>query len=122
MAGTTWLMTCCGSNRYDNERAGDFEPLRHLPVGKNIVLGVVSTKSPKLESLDNLEARVHAAAEVIARGQGRNVSEVIDTSLGVSPQCGFASMSQGGGLGMTMEIMWDKLLLVKQLAQRIWST
>jgi hypothetical protein len=63
---------------------------------------------------------VHAAAEVIARGQGRNVSEVIDTSLGVSPQCGFASMSLGGGHGMTMEIMWDKLLLVKELAKRIW--
>jgi methionine synthase II (cobalamin-independent) len=85
------------------------------------VLGVVSTKSPDLESLDDLAIRVHLAAGVIARGQGRSVSQVMDTSLGVSPQCGFASMSLGGGVGMTMDIMWDKLLLVKHLAKRIWS-
>ncbi|KAJ5715597.1 uncharacterized protein N7483_012778 [Penicillium malachiteum] len=106
---------------YDNDRSGDFEPLRHLPVGKNVVLGVVSSKSPDLEDLDELVQRVHSAAEVIARGQGRGVEEVIKTSLGVSPQCGFASMSLGGGRGMTMEIMWEKLLLVQQLAERVWS-
>ncbi|KAJ5618481.1 hypothetical protein N7528_006592 [Penicillium herquei] len=105
---------------YDNDRSGDFEPLRHLPVGKNVVLGVVSTKSADLEDLDELVQRVHSAAEVIARGQGRSVEEVIQTSLGVSPQCGFASMSLGGGRGMTMELMWEKLLLVKRLAETIW--
>ncbi|KAJ5727037.1 hypothetical protein N7493_006064 [Penicillium malachiteum] len=106
---------------YDNDRSGDFEPLRHLPIGKNVVLGVVSTKSPDLEDLDELVQRVHSAAEVIARGQGRSVEEVIQTSLGVSPQCGFASMSLGGGRGMTMELMWEKLLLVKRLAETIWK-
>jgi methionine synthase II (cobalamin-independent) len=107
--------------RYDTERAGDFEPLRHLPVGKNVVLGVVSTKSPELEDLDELVTRVNSAAEVIARGQGRSVDEVLESTLGVSPQCGFASMSLGGGRGMTMDIMWEKLLLVERLAKRVWG-
>ncbi|KAJ5960766.1 uncharacterized protein N7479_007916 [Penicillium vulpinum] len=106
---------------YDTERAGDFEPLRHLPISKNVVLGVVSTKSPELEDLDELVSRVYAASEVIARGQGRTVAEILDTSLGVSPQCGFASMSLGGGKGMTMELMWEKLVLVRDLADRIWG-
>ncbi|KAJ5087139.1 hypothetical protein N7456_010755 [Penicillium angulare] len=106
---------------YDTERAGDFEPLRHLPIGKNVVLGVVSTKSPDLEDLNELVNQVRVAAEAIARSQGRSVEEVIKTSLGVSPQCGFASMSLGGGRGMTMERMWEKLLLVKELAERIWN-
>lgn len=107
--------------RYDTERAGDFEPLRHLPVGKNVILGIVSTKSPELEDMDELVARVNSAAEVIARGQGRSVDEVLESTLGVSPQCGFASMSRGGGSGMTMDIMWGKLLLVERLAKRVWG-
>ncbi|KAJ5640246.1 uncharacterized protein N7484_008108 [Penicillium longicatenatum] len=106
---------------YDTDRAGDFEPLRHLPIGKNIVLGVVSTKSPDLESLDDLVTLVHSAAEVIARGQGRSAEEIIQTSLGVSPQCGFASMSLGGGRGMTIDGMWQKLSLVQHLAEHIWN-
>ena len=93
-----------------------------MPIGKNVVLGVVSTKSADLEKVDDLVDRVHSAATVIARGQNRSVDEVIATSLGVSPQCGFASMSKGGGQGMTMKGMWDKLLLVKQLADRIWGS
>lgn len=70
---------------YDTERAGDFEPLRHLPVGKNVVLGVVSTKMSELERIENLVAKVNAAADVIAKGQGRGREEVIQTLLGVSP-------------------------------------
>ncbi|OQD89475.1 hypothetical protein PENANT_c002G10900 [Penicillium antarcticum] len=106
---------------YDTERAGDFEPLRHLPIGKNVVLGVISTKSPELEDIEEMVARVYAAAEIIARGQSRTVADVLDSSLGVSPQCGFASMSKGGGEGMTMFLMWKKLVLMKDLAHRIWG-
>lgn len=105
---------------YDTERAGDFEPLRYLPVGKNVVLGLVSTKLAEMERIEDLEARVYQAADVIARGQGRSREEVIATSLGVSPQCGFASASTGHGVGMTMDRMWEKLQLVQQLAARIW--
>ncbi|RAH65467.1 cobalamin-independent methionine synthase II family protein [Aspergillus aculeatinus CBS 121060] len=106
---------------YDTERAGDFQPLRYLPVDKNVVLGVVSTKSPEMESLDELEARVYAAADVIAQGQGRSRQQVLDTTLGVSPQCGFSSISRGRGIGMTDEKMWEKLQLVQNLAERIWG-
>jgi len=106
---------------YDSDRAGDFEPLRHLPVGKNVVLGVVSTKDSKMESLGELVGKVNSAADVIARGQGKTREEVIRDSLGVSPQCGFASMSQGGGVGMTEERMWEKLVLVRDLARKIWT-
>lgn len=105
---------------YDNERAGDFAPLRHLPVGKNVVLGVVSSKDPELEDLDELVERVGEAADVIAKGQGRTREEAVRNVLGVSPQCGFASMSEAGGVGMTEERMWEKLVLVRDLARRIW--
>jgi methionine synthase II (cobalamin-independent) len=88
---------------YDSDRAGDFEPLRHLPIGKNVVLGVVSTKDLEMESLEELVGKVNSAADVIARGQEKTRQEVLQNSLGVSPQCGFASMSQGGGVGMTEE-------------------
>ena len=71
--------------------------------------------------MDELVSKVRSAAEVIAHGQGRSVDEVIQTTLGVSPQCGFSSNSLGKGLGMAMEIMWEKLLLVKHLAERVWN-
>jgi methionine synthase II (cobalamin-independent) len=106
---------------YDTERAGDFEPLRHLPVGKNVVLGVVSTKAPELEDMEDLVKKVHAAADVIAKGQDRSREGVIQTSLGVSPQCGFSSRSVAGGKDMTFDRMWEKLVLVKDLARRIWG-
>jgi methionine synthase II (cobalamin-independent) len=105
----------------DSERSGGFEPLRHLPVGKNVVLGVVSTKVAELEDLDVLERRVESAADVIAEAQGRTREVVLKEALGVSPQCGFASMSVGGGKGMNMERMWEKLVLVRELAKRIWG-
>ncbi|XRM45702.1 hypothetical protein ABZX51_008779 [Aspergillus tubingensis] len=106
---------------YDTERAGDFQPLRHLPVGKNVVLGVVSTKAPELETVEELQARVYEAADVIAQGQGRSRQEVLDSSLGVSPQCGFSSVSYGRGIGMTEERMWEKLQLVQKVAERVWQ-
>ncbi|OOF91450.1 hypothetical protein ASPCADRAFT_155201 [Aspergillus carbonarius ITEM 5010] len=94
---------------YDTERAGDFQPLRHLPVGKNVVLGVVSTKETTMEKLDELEARVYEAAEVL------------DSTLGVSPQCGFSSASRGRRVGMTEACMWEKLQLVQKVAERVWK-
>jgi methionine synthase II (cobalamin-independent) len=70
---------------YDSERAGGFEPLRYLLVGKNVVLGVVSTKSPEMKDIDELVERVGNAAEVIARVQGRSKGDVVREVLGVSP-------------------------------------
>lgn len=106
---------------FDDERSGDFEPLRFLPQGKSVVLGVVSTKRVDLEDIDELAMRVQDAAAVIAKGQGRSVEEVLHDSLAVSPQCGFASQHQGGGEGMTEEKQWAKLGLVRDLARKLWD-
>jgi len=105
---------------YGTKRIGNFERLRYLPFGKNVVLGVVSTKDPKMEDVEELMGRVEQATDVIANGQGRSREEVMRDSIGVSPQCGFASMSLGGGVGMTEDKMWEKLVLVWDLARRIW--
>ncbi|KAK4090847.1 hypothetical protein PCL_03456 [Purpureocillium lilacinum] len=103
---------------YDNPRSGGFEPLRFLPVGKNVVLGVVTTKDPALEDAGMIKDRVRQAAQIIAEGQGRPVSDVM-RSIGISPQCGFASVAVGAE-GMTEERMFAKLRLVKQVAKDLW--
>ncbi|KAI1179130.1 hypothetical protein F4777DRAFT_535730 [Nemania sp. FL0916] len=104
----------------DVDRAGGFAPLRFLPRGKNVVLGLVSTKTPGLEDPKVLKEKVYMAAKVIADAQGVDVSEALDC-LGVSPQCGFSSSSLIGGTGFTEEIMWEKLELVRQVASDVWG-
>ncbi|KAJ6450376.1 hypothetical protein C8R45DRAFT_1043477 [Mycena sanguinolenta] len=105
----------------DPERDGSFAPLRFLPQGKSVVLGIVSTKTGELEDIAMLEARVREAAEVIAKGQGRSAEEVLEDTLAVSPQCGFASVSVNAGKGVTEEKMWAKLVLLRDLARRLWK-
>ena len=104
---------------YDDPRSGGFEPLRFLPRGKNVVLGVVTTKETQLEDAAALKHRVLEAAEIIAKGQGRSVKEAMG-SIGISPQCGFASMAAGGADGMTEQKMFEKLTLVKNIAEELW--
>ncbi|KAF2485736.1 hypothetical protein BDY17DRAFT_110819 [Neohortaea acidophila] len=104
----------------DAARQGDFAPLRFLPRGKNVVLGIVSTKRPELEKMEELRAAVREAAEVIAAAQGVEPS-VAAGCLALSPQCGFSSSSLAGGKGMTMEGMWEKLVLVRDAARGIWG-
>ncbi|KAJ7258411.1 methionine synthase, vitamin-B12 independent [Mycena haematopus] len=106
---------------YEDERSGPFAPLRFLPEGKSVVLGVVSTKTGELEDIDVLQARVREAAEVIAKGQGRSAEEVLKDTLAVSPQCGFASINVNVGKGVTEETMWAKLILLRDLARRLWK-
>ncbi len=107
---------------FDSPRAGDFAPLRYLPVEKAVVLGVVTTKDAEIEDLAALKVRVLKAAEVIAEGQGggRTKEDALRDNLAVSPQCGFASDHSEGGVGMTRERMWEKLELVKKLSEDIW--
>ncbi len=93
---------------YDSARAGDFEPLRHVPNGKMIVIGIVSSKSPKLESVDYLCARIDEAAQFID----------LD-SLGLSPQCGFASTVAGNPV--TMDDQKAKLARVVEVAETVWG-
>ncbi len=93
---------------YDDERSGDFAPLRHVPADKTVVLGLVTSKRPALESYDELAARVADAAAFVAPDQ-----------LCLSPQCGFASTMEGNAL--TEDEQWAKLSHVVGVADRIWS-
>lgn len=103
---------------YDNERSGGFEPLRFLPRDKNVVLGVVTTKDPKLEDKEAIKTKVREAARIVADGQACSVDEAMDR-IGISPQCGFASVAIGAD-GMTEEKMFDKLKLVQEIARELW--
>lgn len=103
---------------YDDSRSGGFEPLRFLPRGKNVVLGVVSTKTPALEDPAELKRKVLEAADIIAQGQGRSRDEVMEC-VGISPQCGFASVGVGAE-EMTEERMFEKLALVRRVAAELW--
>jgi 5-methyltetrahydropteroyltriglutamate--homocysteine methyltransferase len=93
---------------YDSERAGDFRPLRHLPKGKKVVLGLVSTKTAELELKDALKRRIDEAAKHASLDQ-----------LCLSPQCGFASNFMGNPL--TVDDQRRKLELIVQTAQEVWS-
>jgi 5-methyltetrahydropteroyltriglutamate--homocysteine methyltransferase len=93
---------------YDSERAGDFSPLRFVPKGKRIVLGLVSSKTPALEDEGALVGRIEAAARHCPLDQ-----------LALSTQCGFASVA--GGNALSEEEQWAKLALVVATARRVWG-
>jgi 5-methyltetrahydropteroyltriglutamate--homocysteine methyltransferase len=92
---------------YDSDRAGGFEPLRFVPKGKTVVLGLVTSKSGRLESKDTLKRRIDEAAKFIPLDQ-----------LCLSPQCGFASTEEGNILAE--EEQWAKLRMIVELAEEIW--
>ena len=93
---------------YDTPRAGDFEPLRYVPKNKVIVLGIVSSKSPELESIDHLCARIDEAAKFIDLDQ-----------LALSPQCGFASTVAGNPV--TTDVEKAKLTRIVEVAEKVWG-
>jgi 5-methyltetrahydropteroyltriglutamate--homocysteine methyltransferase len=93
---------------YDDARSGSFEPLRFVPRGKAVVLGLVSSKRPELESPDALARRVDEAARYVP----------LD-ALALSPQCGFASTMEGNLL--SEDEQWAKLRLVAETARRVWG-
>ncbi len=93
---------------YDSARAGGFEPLRFLPKGKSVVLGLVTSKSGTLESKDELKRRIDEAAKFASLDQ-----------LAISPQCGFASTEEGNVLAE--EEMWAKLRLCVDVAVDVWG-
>src|SRR5207344_2164928 len=92
---------------YDSERAGDFQPLRLVPKGKRVVLGLVSSKSAQLEDQASLLRRIEAASRVLPLDQ-----------LGLSTQCGFASVA--GGNVLSEDEQWAKLELIVATAKRVW--
>ncbi len=93
---------------YDDERSGDFAPLRHVGPDKTVVLGLVTSKRPELEPYDLLAQRIDEAARYVPLDQ-----------LCLSPQCGFASTVEGNAL--TEDEQWAKLSDVVETAARIWS-
>jgi 5-methyltetrahydropteroyltriglutamate--homocysteine methyltransferase len=93
---------------YDDERSGDFNPLRYVPKGKKVVLGLITTKHGRLESPDDLRRRIDAAAKYVPLAD-----------LAISPQCGFASVVDGNII--TPEDQTKKLELVVATADRVWG-
>ena len=93
---------------WDDERSGGFEPLRFVPKGKRVVLGLVTTKTGELESKDDLKRRIDAATKFIDLDQ-----------LCLSPQCGFSSTVEGNSL--TYEEQVAKLALVVETAAEVWG-
>jgi methionine synthase II (cobalamin-independent) len=102
---------------YDTPRAGGFEPLATLPKNKNVVLGVVTSKFPELEDKEEMKKRVYQAAEIIANGNNQSKEDAL-ARMGVSPQCGFASHSEGNLIDI--DGMLKKLKLVRTIADEIW--
>jgi 5-methyltetrahydropteroyltriglutamate--homocysteine methyltransferase len=94
---------------YDNDRAGGFEPLRHFPKGqKQLVLGLVTSKSGRLEPKDDIKRRIDEATKYVSLDQ-----------LCLSPQCGFASTEEGNILAE--EEQWAKLQMIVELADEVWG-
>jgi 5-methyltetrahydropteroyltriglutamate--homocysteine methyltransferase len=93
---------------YESERAGTFEPLRFVPAGKGVVLGLVSSKVPELEAQDALRRRIDEASRYVPL-----------ENLALSPQCGFASSMEGNLL--TEEDQWRKMALVADTARLVWK-
>ncbi|WP_020603639.1 5-methyltetrahydropteroyltriglutamate--homocysteine S-methyltransferase [Spirosoma spitsbergense] len=93
---------------YDDERSGDFAPLRFVPDNKMVILGIVSSKVPTLEKQADLITRIEEAAQYMPLA-----------NMGVSPQCGFSSTHHGNA--MTMDDQWRKLELVVDTARIVWG-
>jgi 5-methyltetrahydropteroyltriglutamate--homocysteine methyltransferase len=93
---------------YDSDRAGSFEPLRLLPKGKTVVLGLVTSKTGTLESRDQIKRRIDDAAKCADLDQ-----------LCLSPQCGFASTEEGNTLADDEQ--WAKLRMIVEVAQEVWG-
>ena len=93
---------------FDDARSGGFEPLKSVSGDKKVVLGLITTKSPKLEDKEDVIKRIHEAAKYVPLDR-----------LYLSPQCGFASCEIGNKL--TEEEQWKKLALVKEIAEEVWG-
>ena len=94
---------------WDDARSGGFEPLRFVPKGKHVVLGLVTTKRGELETKDELKRRIEEASRYVDVDQ-----------LCLSPQCGFSSTSEGNDL--TYDQQWAKLRLIVETAEEVWGS
>ena len=94
---------------YDSDLVGGFDPLRFLPKGKTVVLGLVTSKDPRLEDEDDLLRRIDEAARYVSVEQ-----------LAISPQCGFGGSADNAF--MTPDDQWKKLELLVRVADRVWGS
>jgi 5-methyltetrahydropteroyltriglutamate--homocysteine methyltransferase len=94
---------------YDDARSGDFAPLRHVPAGKTVVLGLITTKLDRVESKDHLKRRIDSAATYLPLEQ-----------MCISPQCGFSSTVHGNAIHV--EAQAEKLRLAVEVAQEVWGS
>lgn len=92
---------------FDDERSGDFEALKYVNGDKKVVLGLITTKSPKLEDKEEIIKRIHEATQYVPLER-----------LALSPQCGFASTEEGNKI--TEEEQWAKIRLVQEIAKEVW--
>lgn len=110
---------------FDDDRSGNFEPLRFLPKGKTVILGLVSSKVPELESKDSVVARIKEASKYAPLEQ-----------LGLSAQCGFASTKEGNNVSLhfrpsqicahassqlSQEEQWAKMRLIGEVVEEVWG-
>jgi 5-methyltetrahydropteroyltriglutamate--homocysteine methyltransferase len=93
---------------YDDQRSGGFEPLRFVPKGKVVVLGLITSKKPDLEAKDDIKRRIEQASKFVDIDQ-----------LCLSPQCGFSSTLEGNALSADQQIA--KLRLVVETADEVWG-
>jgi 5-methyltetrahydropteroyltriglutamate--homocysteine methyltransferase len=93
---------------YDSDRAGGFEPLRFVPKGKTVVLGLVTSKTGTLEKKDDIKRRIEQASKFVDLDQ-----------LCLSPQCGFASTEEGNALAEDEQ--WAKLRMIVEIAEEVWG-
>ena len=93
---------------FDDDRSGDFSPLRYVPENKHVVLGLVTSKDGKLEDKQVIIDRIHEATKYVPLER-----------LSLSPQCGFASTEEGNIL--TEENQWEKIQLIKEITEEVWG-
>ncbi|MEJ8776701.1 5-methyltetrahydropteroyltriglutamate--homocysteine S-methyltransferase [Pseudogracilibacillus sp. ICA-222130] len=93
---------------FDTDRAGGFEPLQYVSGDKQVVLGLITSKSPELEKEEDVIARIEEAAKYVPLDR-----------LCLSPQCGFSSTEEGNEL--TEEDQWEKMKLIKRIADKVWG-
>ena len=94
---------------YDTDRAGDFSPLRHVPKGKHVILGLISTKTPVLESKDVVKRRIDEAAKYLPLEQ-----------LALSAACGFGGSPDAVHMLMTEDDQWRKIEVMRKVVDEVW--
>jgi 5-methyltetrahydropteroyltriglutamate--homocysteine methyltransferase len=96
---------------YDTDVVGNFEPLRFLPKGKVVALGLVSSKEPRLETRDELMRRIEEAARFCSIEQ-----------LALTSQCGFQGAAAADGAHVELDTQWRKLELIVRTAEEVWGS